>query len=283
MTNQAAQTPVSILVLTLNESANIEACLQSVAGFDDVTVLDSVSTDGTQDLARTLGANVVERRFDNWAAHQNWAMEHVPFRQPWVFYLDADERMTPELQAEIAAIAADRTRPEVAYYCGRRNWFMGTWIRHAMPPGMIMRFFQPGHVRFERLVNPVPVIDGPHGYLRNLFEHYNFSKGLSEWIAKHNTYSQFEAMEGMKLLAGAPPSLRRLLGRDAFDRRKALKELSFRMPLRPLAKFLWMYVLKRGFLDGRAGFTYCRQQAMYEYMIVVKMAELRRKARGLPT
>ncbi|MFM9144466.1 MAG: glycosyltransferase family 2 protein [Phycisphaerales bacterium] len=283
MTNQAAQTPVSILVLTLNESANIEACLQSVAGFDDVTVLDSVSTDGTQDLARTLGANVVERRFDNWAAHQNWAMEHVPFRHPWVFYLDADERMTPELQTEIAAIAADRTRPEVAYYCGRRNWFMGTWIRHAMPPGMIMRFFQPGHVRFERLVNPVPVIDGPHGYLRNLFEHYNFSKGLSEWIAKHNTYSQFEALEGMKLLAGAPPSLGRLLGRDAFDRRKALKELSFRMPLRPLAKFLWKYLQTRGFLDGRAGFTYGRLQAMYEYMIVVKMAELRRKARGLPT
>ena len=283
MTTQSSRTPVSILVLTLNESANIGACLQSVAGFDDVTVLDSVSTDGTQDLARTLGANVVERRFDNWAAHQNWAMEHVPFRHPWVFYLDADERMTPELQAEIAAIAADRTRPEVAYYCGRRNWFMGTWIRHAMPPGMIMRFFRPGRVRFERLVNPVPVIDGPHGYLRNLFEHHNFSKGLSEWIAKHNTYSQFEAMEGMKLLAGAPPSLGRLLGRDAFDRRKALKELSFRMPLRPLAKFLWMYLLKRGFLDGRAGFTYCRLQAMYEYMIVVKMVELRRAKRGLPT
>ena len=283
MTTQSAQTPVSILVLTLNESANIEACLQSVAGFDDVTVLDSFSTDGTQDLARKHGAKVVERRFDNWAAHQNWAMENVPFRHPWVFYLDADERMTPELRAEIAAIAADRSRPEVAYYCGRRNWFMGTWIRHAMPPGMIMRFFRPESVRFERLVNPVPVIDGPHGYLSNLFEHYNFSKGLSEWISKHNTYSQFEAMEGMKLLAGAPPSLGRLLGRDAFDRRKALKELSFRMPLRPLAKFVWMYLLKRGFLDGRAGFTYCRLQAMYEFMIVVKMAELRRKARGLPT
>ena len=283
MTAQLSRTPVSIMVLTLNESANIEACLQSVAGFDDVTVLDSVSTDGTQDLARKLGAKVVERRFDNWAAHQNWAMEHVPFRHPWVFYLDADERMTPELQAEIAAIAADRTRPEVAYYCGRRNWFMGTWIRHAMPPGMIMRFFRPERVRFERLVNPVPVIDGPHGYLRNLFEHYNFSKGLSEWIAKHNTYSQFEATEGMKLLAGAPPSLGRLLGRDAFDRRKALKELSFRMPLRPLAKFVWMYLLKRGFLDGRAGWTYCRLQAAYEFMIVVKMAELERRARGLPT
>ena len=275
--------PVSILILTLNETANIGECLASVEGFDDVTVLDSGSSDGTQAAARARGASVIERPFDNWASHQNWAMANVPFRHPWVFYLDADERMTPGLRAEITAIARDAARPEVAYYCGRRNWFMGTWIRHAMPPGMIMRFFRPERVRFERLVNPVPVIDGPHGYLKNLFEHHNFSKGLSEWIAKHNTYSQFEAMEGMKLLAAARPSLGRLLGRDPFDRRKALKELSFRMPCRPLAKFLWMYVLKRGFLDGRAGFTYCRLQAMYEYMIVVKMAELARHAKGRPT
>ncbi len=283
MTQPSADVPVSILVLTLNEAPNIGACLQSVAGFDDVTVLDSHSTDGTQDIARRMGAKVIERPFDNWAAHQNWAMEHVPFRHPWVFYLDADERMTPELQAEILAIARDASRPEVAFYCGRRNWFMGTWIRHAMPPGMIMRFFRPRHVRFERLVNPVPVIDGPHGYLVHLFEHYNFSKGLSEWLDKHNKYSQFEALEGVKLLAGARPSLRRLFGRDPFDRRRALKELSFRMPCRPLIKFLWMYLLKRGFLDGRAGWTYCRLQATYEFMIVVKMAELERRARGLAT
>jgi hypothetical protein len=209
-------------------------------------------------------------------------MTNVPFRYPWVFYLDADERMTPELAQEVRGIA-DAARPEVAFYCGRRNWFMGTWIRHAMPPGMIMRFFRPQRVRFERLVNPVPVIDGPHGYLKNLLEHHNFSKGLSEWIDKHNRYSQFEALEGMKLLAGARPSLGRLLGRDPFDRRKALKELSFRMPCRPLAKFLWMYLLKRGFLDGSAGFTYCRLQAMYEYMTVVKMAELARHSKGEPT
>jgi glycosyltransferase involved in cell wall biosynthesis len=274
--------PVSILILTLNEAPNIGACLESVSGFDDVTVLDSLSADGTQEIARQAGARVVERPFDNWAAHQNWAMENVPFRHAWVFYLDADERMTPELREEVLSIAREPATREAAFYCGRRNWFMGTWIRHAMPPGMIMRFFRPGRVRFERLVNPVPVIDGPHGYLRNLFEHHNFSKGLSEWIDKHNKYSQFEALEGMKLLAGPPPTLRRLLGRDPFDRRKALKELSFRLPLRPLAKFLWMYLLKGGFLDGRAGLTYCRLQAMYEYMIVVKMAELRRKAQGLP-
>ena len=274
---------VSILVLTLNEASNISTCLESVSLFDDVVVLDSHSSDATCEIARSRGAKVVQRRFDNWAAHQNWAMENITFQNDWVFYLDADERMTPELQAEIFAISKDRSRREVAYYCGRRNFFMGKWIRHAMPPGMIMRFFRPECVRFERLVNPVPVIYGTHGYLSEMFDHYNFSKGLTEWFDKHNRYSLFEAMEGMKILDGVRPGVSDLLSRDRFRRRKALKDLSFRIPLRPAVKFLWMYVLKLGFLDGRAGFTYCRLQAIYEYMIVVKMHELARRQRGLPT
>ena len=272
---------ISILILTLNEETNIGACLESLAGFDDVVVFDSLSKDRTVEIARAKGARIVERPFDNWASHQNWAMDNIDFKHGWVFYLDADERMTPELRDEILAIARDSARPEVAYYCGRKNFFLGKWIRHAMPPGMIMRFFKPKKIRFERLVNPVPVIDGPHGYLRHFFEHYNFSKGLTEWFDKHNKYSLFEAMEGMKLRE-KPVGLGALFSGDRFERRRALKELSFRMPLRPLVKFLYMYVLKLGFLDGRAGYTYCKLQSMYEYMIVVKMRELARKERGLP-
>jgi glycosyltransferase involved in cell wall biosynthesis len=272
---------ISILILTLNEETNIAACLDALAGFDDIVVFDSLSKDRTVEIARAKGARVVERPFDNWAAHQNWAMDNIEFRHPWVFYLDADERMTPELREEILAIARDSARPEVAFYCGRKNYFLGKWIRHAMPPSLIMRFFKPKKIRFERLVNPVPVIDGPHGYLRNYFEHYNFSKGITEWFDKHNKYSLLEAMEGMKLRE-KPVGLGSLFSSDRFERRRALKELSFRMPLRPFLKFCWMYFLKRGFLDGRAGYTYCKLQSMYEYMIVVKMRELERKRRGLP-
>ena len=272
---------ISILILTLNEETNIAACLDALAGFDDIVVFDSLSKDRTVEIARAKGARIVERPFDNWASHQNWAMDNIEFRNPWVFYLDADERMTPELREEILGIARDPARPEVAYYCGRKNFFLGKWIRHAMPPSLIMRFFKPKRIRFERLVNPVPVIDGPHGYLRNYFEHYNFSKGITEWFDKHNKYSLLEAMEGMKLRE-KPVGLGSLFSSDRFERRRALKELSFRMPLRPFLKFCWMYFLKRGFLDGRAGYTYCKLQSMYEYMIVVKMRELERKRRGLP-
>lgn len=273
---------VSILILTKNEEPNIGACIEALAGFDDIVVLDSLSGDQTREIARNLGARVVERPFDNWAAHQNWAMENIQFRNPWVFYLDADERMTPELRREIEGIAADPTRPEVAWFCGRRNFFMGKWIRHAMPPGTIMRFFRPERIRFERLVNPVPKVDGPVGYLTRMFDHHNFSKGLTEWFDKHNRYSLFEAMEGMQVL-DSPAGLGGLFASDRFARRLALKELSFRMPFRPTLKFLWMYVLKRGFLDGRAGYVYCRLQAIYECMIVLKMREIQRHRRGLPT
>lgn len=271
---------VSILILTRNEEVNIGACIECLSGFDDVVVLDSMSTDRTREIALARGARVIERVFDDWSSHQNWAMQHVPFRHPWVFYLDADERMNEILRAEILAIAADTSRNEVAYFCGRRNFFMGRWIRHAMPPGMIMRFFRPDRIRFERLVNPVPVIDGPHGYLKGMFDHYNFSKGLTEWIEKHNRYSQMEAVEGLKILEGRKDSILGLFAADRFRRRAALKNLSFRMPLRPVLKFVWMYVIKRGFLDGRAGFLYCKLQAMYESMIVMKMRELAMLKRG---
>ena len=273
---------VSILILTLNEEINLGACLDSVKWCDDIVVLDSNSVDRTVPIAQERGARVLHRTFDNWAAHQNWALENVLFKHQWVFYLDADERMTEELRQEIHTISSNTRETAVAYYCGRRNFFMGRWIKHAMPPGMIMRFFKPSNVRFERLVNPTPVINGPHGYLKHHFLHYNFSKGLSEWFEKHNKYSALEALEGIKLLKGTAQSGASLFNRDTATRRKALKNLSFRLPCRSLLKFAYLYVIKRGFLDGRPGFTYCVLQSIYEYMIALKMKEFQRKEQGLP-
>jgi len=273
---------VSILILTLNEEDNLPACFQSVKWSDDIVVLDSYSSDRTVTIAQGVGARVVQRRLDNWATHQNWALDHIAFKHPWVFYLDADERMTEDLKEELLAIASDSSLSPVAYYCGRRNMFMGHWIKHAMPPGMIMRFFRPSRIRFERLVNPTPVIDGPHGYLREMLVHYNFSKGITEWIEKHNRYSLLEAYEGMRLLhapSGEQPSF---FGSDPALRRKALKNLSFRLPGRPFLKFAYLYLWQGGWLDGRPGLTYCVLQSYYEYMIVLKMRELERREHGFP-
>ena len=273
---------ISIFIQTLNEEENLPGLLESVAWADDVVVLDSLSTDRTREISESAGARWFERAYDGRGNHQNWAMENIEFANEWVFYLDADERMTPELRKEIEQIAEQWKSGErsstkndpVAYYCGRRNIFRGKWLRHAMPPGNIMRFFRPKTIRFARDANPVPIVDGPVGYLKEHFIHYNFSKGIREWIERHNRYSSYEAVETVRALRDNRVRLGNLFSSDRNMRRLELKNISFRMPMRPMLKFLYMYVLGRGFLDGRAGLTYCKLQAMYEYMIVLKVREL---------
>ena len=280
---------VSIFIQTLNEEQNLPGLLDSVAWADDIVVLDSLSSDGTRAIAEERGCRWFERAYDGRGPHQNWAMEHIEFKHRWVFYLDADERMTPELRAEIDGIAAgwesgsrsSENGDPVAYYCGRKNYFRDRWLKRAMPPGNIMRFFQPPRIRFERLANPVPIVDGSVGYLKEMFIHYNFSKGLREWFERHNRYSTYEAQETVKALADQPVKIGNLFSGDRNTRRLELKNLSFRLPLRPVLKFIYMYVLQRGFLDGRAGFDYCVLQAVYEHLIVLKVRELNRERRGL--
>ncbi|HSK41589.1 MAG TPA: glycosyltransferase family 2 protein [Arenibaculum sp.] len=268
-------TGVSILVPTLDEEANIEACLAGVAWSDDIVVLDSHSGDRTVEIAGTLGARVVTRRFDDWSSHQNWALETIGFRHPWVFHLDADERMGPDMAAEVRDAAASSPAEVAAYYCGRRNHFMGRLIRHAMPPVPLLRLFRPARVRFRRLVHPVPVVDGRCGHLTGLLDHHNTSKGLAEWVRRHNRYSDLEAAEALLAASDDRWAGASLASGDPVERRRALKALSVRVPCRPLVKFLYMYLGQRGFLDGGAGFAYCVLQAFYEYMIVLKEAELR--------
>jgi glycosyltransferase involved in cell wall biosynthesis len=274
---------ISILILTLNEEENLPRCLEAVRWSDDIVVLDSFSTDRTVEIARAAGARVVQRQFDNWAAHQNWALENIPFRHPWVYYSDADELVTPELRDELLAIAANPAEPHVAYRLRYKNYFMGQWIRHCgIYPTWILRFFRPDKVRWERLVNPAPLVDGSEGHLQNHFEHYSFSKGLNAWFDKHNRYSWQEAEESLKSLAAGALPWTNLFTPDPAARRRALKELSFRMPFRPWLRFFYMYVLRLGFMDGWAGFTYCRLLTIYEDMIVLKMREIQRRRQGLP-
>ncbi len=272
---------ISIFILTLNEEQNVDICLESVRDFDDVVVLDSFSSDKTVELAEAKGARVVQRKFDNWAAHQNWAMANIEFKHKWVFYLDADERMTPELQAEITAIAANEQEQRRGFSVGRTNYFMGRTITHCYPAVPIMRFFQPKYIRYERLVNPIALIDGETGHLSHRFLHYNFSKGLTEWFDKHNKYALSEAKEGLKALREQDPDVS-LFSKDPALKRVALKNLALRLPGRPFVKFLYLYILRRGFLDGKAGFTYCILQSIYEYLIDLKMWELKRTEKGLP-
>jgi len=266
---------ISVLILTRNEERNLPRCLETVAWSDDVVVYDSLSTDATVAMARRHGARVVARAFDNWAAHQNWGLEHIDFRHPWVFYIDADERVTPELEQAMRAAVRD-PRGCVAFRIRRRDFYLDTWLKHAQNTAYYLRLFRPERMRYERLVNPVSIVDGEVGSLGGYLDHFPFSKGIGQWLERHNGYSAFEARQIIEnRRTGAPLSFRKaLFARDFHERRYHQKEIFYRAPFRPLIKFLFLYGLKRGFLDGRAGLSYASLQAFYEYMIVLKVREL---------
>ena len=271
---------ISIIIFTLNEESNLVTVLESIADFDDVVIYDSYSTDRTVDIARERNVRVVQREFDNWASHHNWALSNIKFIHPWIFYLDADERMTPLLQAEISQIAADPSEKRVGFYCGRDNYFMGRLISHCYPAVPILRFYKPPFVTYERLVNPITHVSGGVGRLKNRFVHYNFSKGLTEWIDKHNKYSLAEAREAVKSCRQDTVRIGDLFRGDEAERRAALKRLAWRLPFRPYLKFLWLYFVRLGFLDGWPGFVYCRLQSIYEYFICLKVEEIRLREQG---
>jgi glycosyltransferase involved in cell wall biosynthesis len=273
---------VSVLILTLNEEQNLPSCLESLKWCDDIVVFDSLSTDRTVDIAKSAGARVVQRSFDD-EKNQREASLKIHFKYPWVYNPDADEITPPELHDEIIEVVSDPNRKEVAYRVRFKTMFMGRWIRHSsLYPTWVVRLFRPERISFSRNINLQYIVDGPEGNLDNHFEHYSFNKGLNAWIEKHNRYSWHEAREAIKSLEESPVPWTDILAISSVLRRKALKELSFRLPFRPTLRFLYMYILRLGFLDGWEGLTYCRLLSMYEYLIVLKMKELRRRAKGLP-
>jgi hypothetical protein len=237
-------------------------------------------------IKRFMGSGFDESKAfgGNEAIHRTWGIHEISYKNPWLFVIDADERLTPEAAVELQAIASNPDPNFVAYRIRRRDFFQGRQLRHVQTSPWYIRFFRPEFVHYERLVNPVTVVDGPIGDLQHPLDHYPFSKGLSHWIARHNSYSTFEAQQILQNRASQEPfSLpAAFLERDFNRRRFHQKELFYRLPARPLIKFLLLYVLKRGFLDGRPGFTYALLQSIYEAMIVLKVQELEQPQSSLP-
>jgi glycosyltransferase involved in cell wall biosynthesis len=274
---------ISVLILTKNEERDLPGCLESVAWSDDVHVYDSYSTDATAAIAERAGARVWRRPGQaatalfggDEAEHKNWALRNIPFRHEWVLHMDADERVSGELAASLRAAVAE-PRGCVAFRLRRRDFFLGRALMHVQASPYYLRLFRPAKVHYERMINPVCAPDGPVGEAAGFLDHYPFSKGMAHWLERHNGYSTLEARQILaNRAAGGRFSLRRaLFARDFHERRFHQKELFYRLPGRPLLKFLLLYVVKRGFLDGRAGFAYAALQAFYEYMIVLKTREL---------
>jgi glycosyltransferase involved in cell wall biosynthesis len=268
---------ISVLILTKNEQQDLPGCLHSVAWSDDIYVFDSLSSDRTVEIANEFGARVAQRPFDDYASQRNAAIHGLTFKHRWVLVLDADERMTPELTAEMLEFVAASPAGVSACRMRRRDFLYGSWLKHAQISPYYLRLVRPDKVRYEREVNEILKVDGSIFDLKQPFDHYPFSKGMSHWLEKHNRYSSLEAVQVMKARGGETrfSVWEAFFNRDFHERRYHQKELFFRLPFRPFVKFLLVYFVKLGILDGRAGFTYAVLQAIYEYMIVLKTRELK--------
>jgi glycosyltransferase involved in cell wall biosynthesis len=281
--NREGKVPVSVIVPIKNEAANLARCLGSVRWADEIFVVDSQSTDGSIQIAEGEGARVVQFQFNGtWPKKKNWALENLPFRNEWVFILDADEVLPPEAEREFAEAIAEPG--ELAgYWINRRFMFMGKWLRHSYYPNWNLRLFRHSLGRYEKLtgadtrsgdneVHEHVIVQGPAGRLRSEMDHYAFPS-VEVFVEKHNRYSNWEArVSAERQLAG---SAHRIRSRTV-ERRRRLKQLSQGLPFRPLLRFLYIYLWQRGFLDGREGYYFARLHAFYEFLSVAKTYELTR-------
>lgn len=276
---------ISILIPVYNEEHDLSACLDSVSFSDDIVVYDSYSTDHTSDIARSAGARVIQRPGQDLSApfggdesmHRTWGIKSIKYKNPWLFVLDADERLTARSVCELLSVVASSSDDVVAYRIRRRDFFLGRHLQHVQASSWYIRLFRPEFVHYERLINPITVVNGKIGQLRYPLDHFPFSKGIRHWFDRHNFYSDFEAKEILLNQSNDQPLrfLSCFFEADPNLRRNHQKQLFYRLPARPILKFFLLYFLKRGFMDGSPGFVYALLQSIYEFMIVLKVSELR--------
>jgi glycosyltransferase involved in cell wall biosynthesis len=278
--------PLAIIVLTLNEERNLPDLLDSVAPLGaEVWVVDSGSDDGTVGIAEAAGCHVAAHPFETYAAQRNWAFEHLPIEPPWTLCLDADERLTPELVAEIRELLEGPEPPFAGYMLRKRTIFMGRWLRYGgQYPAWHLRLARTGRSRCEdRLYDQHFLVDGRIGRLRHDYLDV-LASDLSSWTARHNRWATLEALEILRREVDHAQGqvAARLLGSPIERRRFLRKRVYQRFPLlvRPFLFWIYGYVLRLGFLDGIPGLVFhTLQRFWFRFLVDAKLHEMRQEGR----
>lgn len=273
-----AKGSLSILILTRDEENNLPRCLAAVEGLGEIVIIDSGSTDRTLEIARAAGARVFTHPFRSFGAQRNWALDHSGLTNEWVLFLDADEVVTPAFGQALQRAIQGADEAVAGFYCCWKMMLGARWLRRSDSfPKWQFRVLRRGRARFVDSGHGQKEgeIDGAIGYIREPYLHYAFSRGWDSWWGKHHDYASREAADRMARRI----SWRALFARDPSRRNRALKPLVSQIPGWPLIRFLHMYILKGGFLEGPEALTYCKNIARYEAMIRARMAELRRARR----
>ncbi|GAB4549813.1 MAG: glycosyltransferase family 2 protein [Phycisphaerales bacterium] len=292
--------PVTLLVPVLNEQRNLPGCLRRMQWASELTVIDSdASTDLTVPIAQAFGAKVYRFQYDRergWPKKRNWSLDNVPWENEWILILDADEYMTPELAWEIKAAVEGTWTPQGkpaevgtgdAYWINRKFMFMGRWIKGCgYYPSWNIRLFKHWAGRYERLDQlgdtgsgdnevheHIVLKQGKAGFLKHDFLHYAYPD-LTVWVEKHNRYSTWEALSELNDAKGEIKP--KLFGKPV-ERRRWFKKYSRNLPMRPSLRFLYSYVLQKGFLDGYPGFMMCRLLGWYELISIAKREDIKIK------
>jgi len=267
--------PVSVMIFTLNEQIHLPSCLDALAWCDDVIVIDSFSSDSTQIICEQRGARFFQNKFTGFGHQRNWALDNTSPKYKWVLILDADERVTPELVAEMSEVFKKDQEQVGAYRLRRRFYMWGKWLRYSsLYPTWVVRFIRVDRVRYaNRGHAETQEVEGEIKSLESDLIDENL-KGIDEWFERQNRYASKEAdfeleqeKSGLKLLE--------LFSFEPLKRRAALKRFAWRMPARGAVYFFYSYFLRLGFLDGKAGFVFCSMRAGYQSQIAIKKYDSR--------
>ena len=279
----SALLPVTVIVAARNEARNLPRCLESLRNVGEVYVIDSQSTDGTAQIAESYGAHVVQFHYQGgWPKKRQWAMQSLPLAYDWIFLVDADECLTPQLAEEIRAAVKNSNMN--GYYVSLEMHFLRRPLRHCGARFWKLSLFRRGKGGYEcRLkdqdasmadmeVHEHVVVEGATAHLKHPLVHHNV-ESLSRYIQKHDEYSNWEAkvwVQGESTTQLQPS----LFGSQA-QRRRWLKKGFMGIPGSPLWFFFFKYVLSLGFLDGVPGLIYCGFQAVQMFHVKSKIYELR--------
>ncbi len=269
--------PISVCIPVLNEEKNLPGCLKSLEGhFDEIVLVDSGSTDGTLDLAKEAGVEVLNFEWNGvFPKKRNWALRNHSFQNPWILFLDADERVTPEFLSELKE---KLDSGPVGFWMHYENWFMGRKLLHGdtmtklalfkIGSGEYEKFPEDQWSHLDMEVHEHPVLDGPVGDIGAMLEHHDF-RGLASYIGKHNEYSTWEVNRYQWLHSDEANE------KDwaALNKRQSFKYRHLNKWWMGTFYFLISYVQKRGFLDGIQGYRFAKMKKRYFEEIRLKIIE----------
>ncbi|WP_411826038.1 glycosyltransferase family 2 protein [Luteolibacter sp. AS25] len=265
---------ISIIILTKNEELDLPSCLKTVSWSDDVHVLDSGSTDATIEIARANGAVVSSNPFRSFGQQRNHALDHLEIKYEWILFLDADEHVSDAFKKEIFEAVENSADDVAGFYCCWKMMLYGVWLKRCDNfPKWQFRLMRKGRARFSDFGHgqKESEVSGKIEYIQEPYIHYGFSKGWSLWIDRHNRYSTQESIAR----GGKKPPFRQCFSKHGSERNPALKSWLSQLPGWPLLRFLHAYVINLGFLEGMPGLIYCVNMAYYEFLIQIKIKELK--------